>query len=606
VTAHGDPAREQAHEAAHRGVNGEVRVSVPDLDSCLRAFCGENTDFIDALREMNSAFSAGERETLIDQLMLCLRSFYVHQPMKWAKHSVDPVHALTALRRTCGALGDLEFHTAIAHIFKSLRDIHTAYILPKPYSSSVWFLPFNLGAYRDDGTRRIVVDRTVSSFPEASFCRGAEILTWNDQDIERVVHAMGREESGSNHEAQFALGLRMMTIRWLGGSIPPSSHWVTIGYLDPITPGDDEAKRSYREIRLSWRRLLMQARQDGASQWEIPLQAALLLEKDIKSNKAGSSARRKPRRPLCVDRHGLMLNILSERLFRDDSDPSVQPPTEVRSGDTIEPVETSLPQIFTPQRRVLSTDTGPMKFGYLGIAHFLIDEQSFVPEFMRLLKVLPSDQLVIDLRSNAGGNPLCAELVMQFLADRKITPLPFEFLATPEASVWLNGAECDPDFARWGELVSNSVANGFMFSPSRTLTDPAKANKDGRVYKGSVALLVNAITYSTGDIFAALFKDHQVGPIIGEAEVTGGGGADMIDHTDIVAFAPKGAGFRKLPHGARMHLAIRRFLRVGASAGMPVEEAGVRVDYVHQPTIHDFLYNDRDLMVAALQKIKNW
>lgn len=609
MTVAPETERDLAHHTAHRGFEGEIHVNVPDLDACLREICGGNADFLDALKGMSSAYSEADREILIDQLVLCLRSFYVHQPMKWAKHAVDPVRALSALRWTCKGMGDLEFHTAVARIFKSLRDIHTAYILPEPYCSSVWFLPFTMGVHWEDRAPTILVDRTIEGFPETSFRRGAEILTWNGQDIERAVRAVGREESGSNSDAQFAVGLRMMTIRWLGGSIAPNSHWATLGYLEPGVPGGQGAARTYREIRLSWRKLFLHRSQDGASGWEIPLQAELVLEKDFDKSEERTKARKsRHHKPICADRHGLVLHSIAEKLYPPGRTTSGLVPVAEATGETIVALDTEMPQIFTAERRVLLVNDQPTSFGYLRIAHFMASEDDFVPEFKRLLEKVPPDRLIIDLRSNAGGNPYCADQAIHLLADRTIEPLPFEFLATPEANAWLQGpsASNDPDFSRWGMLVNDSVANGFMFSPSRTLADPKKANSGRRVYKGAVALLVNVMTYSTGDIFAALLKDHLVGPIIGEALLTGGGGADMMDHDEIVERAPEHLGYRRLPHGARMHLAIRRFLRVGADAGMPVEEAGVKADYVHLPTANDFFGRDRDLMHAALRKLSSW
>ena len=586
-------ARLRAHEEAHRGIDGAVRVEVPDLDACLAELGASRADFLDALSNMKSKYTTQDRLTLIDQLTISLEAFYVHSPMKWAKHAVDPVRALAGLRRICERMDDLEFHSHIARIFKALRDIHTAYVLPEPYRSSVWFLPFTLEAYFDPGDDhpRIVVDGTLPDFPIESFRRGAEILTWNGRAIEHAVRAVGREESGSNRDAQFANGLRMMTIRWLGGSIAPDSHWVTIGYLDPITR--DGKERAYHEIRLSWTRL---PAGKAAPDWMIPLQAAMFLDDKVEDDDATPTAHA----PVSVDRRGLVLDSISRGLF---VRPAAEAYTAENDTDVIEAIETKRPEVFQAQRRVLQAYGKPVEFGYLRIFNFMVFPTSdFVDEFKRLLTKVPADRLILDLRSNAGGNPHCAEEVMQFLTPREIEPLPFEFLATPGADVWLHGSdpEADPDFGRWGPLVRDSVVNGFMFSPSRTLTSDAQANSTGQIYHGKVALLVDAITYSTGDIFAALFKDHEVGPIIGISQVTGGGGADMMMHDEIVERAPKEAGFKTLPHEAKMHLALRRYLRVGKSAGMPVEEAGVPVDVYHPPTFEDFHAHDSDLMRSAL------
>lgn len=601
-------ARYLAHEQAHRGVDGEVRVQVPDLDQCLTDLGSGQVDFLDELARMSSGYSTADRLALVDQLMLSLEAFYVHQPMKWAKHAVDPIRALSGLRRICERMEDLEFHTAVARIFKSLRDIHTAYVLPDPYRTSVWFLPFTLQAYFDPGdeTPRIVVDGTLKGFPVESFRRGSEVLTWNGRAIEHAVRAIGREESGSNRDAQFANGLRMMTIRWLGGSIAPDSHWVTIGYLDPIS--ETGAVREYHEIRLSWLQLPPVEEKANAPNWMIPLQAAMFLEERVAENRKAAPGGKSRHAPISLDRRGLIVDSISRSLYERAHGSAERSTAEAKVRETIESIESKRPEVFQAGRRVLDAYGKPIEFGYIRIFNFMVyPAKDFADEFARLLKAVPKDRLILDLRSNAGGNPHCAEEVMQFLTPKKIDPLPFEFLATPGADVWLHGKnpEDDPDFGRWGPLVRDSVYNGFMFSPSRTLTSSEDANSTGQIYFGKVALLVDAITYSTGDIFTALFKDHEVGPIIGISQVTGGGGADMMEHSEIVERAPEESGFRDLPKGAKMHLALRRYLRVGAAAGMPVEEAGVPVDYYHPPTLEDFRNHDSDLMRSALGALEN-
>lgn len=592
-----------AHKVAHLGTNGEITVQVPDLDPCLAQLGSGQMAFLDALDEMKSAYTHEDRIALIDQLILSLETFYVHQPMKWAKHAVDPVRALTSLRRICGQMGDLQFHAHVAGIFKSLRDIHTAYILPEPYRSSIWILPFTLQAYwgKDNPTPHIVVDGTLKGFPVETFRRGAELLTWNGRSIEEAVRMIGREESGSNPDAQLANGLRMMTIRWLGGSKVPDSHWVTLGYLAPAK--DDGTERAYHEIRLSWRQLPAAQADDASQGWMIPLQSFLYFDQYVgkRITTADASSDYKS-----LDRSGALLQSLSRNLFDQSPSGALQAPGAEKIKDNVEPLETAMPQVFAVEKRTLVEGATSVDFGYIRIFNFMVDDAAdFVAEFKRMLAIIPQDRLIIDLRGNAGGNPHCADLVMQFLTPHRIRPLPFEFLATSGADKWLNSPDpkADPDFGRWGGIVHDSAINGFMFSPSRTLTSEADANTTGQTYFGKVALLVDAITYSTGDIFSALFKDHAVGPIIGVSHMTGGGGADMMVHSEIVARAPNDMGFANLPHAAEMHLALRRCLRVGAAAGMPIEEAGVPVDVHHPRSLDDFHHNDRDLMCTALGAI---
>ena len=51
-----------------------------------------------------------------------------------------------------------------------------------------------------------------------------------------------------------------------------------------------------------------------------------------------------------------------------------------------------------------------------------------------------------------------------------------------------------------------------------------------------------------------------------------------------------------LPPGAGLRLAIRRSLRVGARAGIPVEDLGVRADHMRPVTRRDLLDANADLL----------
>ena len=54
-----------------------------------------------------------------------------------------------------------------------------------------------------------------------------------------------------------------------------------------------------------------------------------------------------------------------------------------------------------------------------------------------------------------------------------------------------------------------------------------------------------------------------------------------------------------LPNGANMRVAIRRTTRVGANAGLPLEDLGVVPDKTHELTRNDVLNNNPDLINEA-------
>ncbi|MGH3916202.1 MAG: hypothetical protein ACRDTC_22770 [Pseudonocardiaceae bacterium] len=59
--------------------------------------------------------------------------------------------------------------------------------------------------------------------------------------------------------------------------------------------------------------------------------------------------------------------------------------------------------------------------------------------------------------------------------------------------------------------------------------------------------------------------------------------------------------YPELPHGANMRVSIRRTLRVGTRARMPVEDLGVRPDHRHLMTRADLLADNVDLLARAAQ-----
>lgn len=108
-------------------------------------------------------------------------------------------------------------------IFTSLRDGHTNYMLPKPFSYYYAVLPFLVESYvdKDDNTHFLVTQigfpdwlnvpsNLRQSFPP-TFNVGVEIEYWNGVPIHRAVDINANKNYGSNPSARFARGLEAMT-----------------------------------------------------------------------------------------------------------------------------------------------------------------------------------------------------------------------------------------------------------------------------------------------------------------------------------------------------------------------------------------------------------
>jgi hypothetical protein len=65
------------------------------------------------------------------------QEFYVHLPLKRAMHACDPVQRLRLLRNRHSGMSDRRFHDEMIDIVSSVRDLHTNYVLPRPYKGKV-------------------------------------------------------------------------------------------------------------------------------------------------------------------------------------------------------------------------------------------------------------------------------------------------------------------------------------------------------------------------------------------------------------------------------------------------------------------------------------
>jgi len=110
------------------------------------------------------------------------------------------------------------------------------------------------------------------------------------------------------------------------------------------------------------------------------------------------------------------------------------------------------------------------------------------------------------------------------------------------------------------------------------------------VYQGPVVLLVDALTYSAADMFAAGFADNGIGVIIGADPSTGGGGANKWSHSQLLELGTAGPGLQELPQGTEMSLAFLRCTRTGpATQGLAIEDLGVETDIVVPRALADLI-----------------
>lgn len=519
-----------------------------------------------------------ERKVIVRQALILIEQNYAHLPLKRAMHAIDPVQRLRLLLQTLEQAPaaaqplESEFHRELTDIFTSVRDLHTNYLLPAPFNRMTAFLPFMVEDYFEGGKRKYVVSHFTTGFNHPTFVPGVEVVYWNGVPIERAVLNNAQRYAGSNREARHARGVQTLTTRALRIALPPDEQWVIVGYKP--------ANGSLQEIRVDWMvNPPLPNGSDGVDEGTDLASSAVLgldLEQDI-------------------------IQRVRKALFAPkvvEAEKKVA--AKVEAGAQLGALESTMPDIFEARR--VTTPSGT--FGYLRIRTFNEgDVEAFVNEFIRLVTALPQNGLIIDVRGNGGGVIMNGELILQVLTPRRIEPEPVQFINTP-----LNLDICRRhgsssqivDLSMWVESMQQALQTGAAFSAGFPITDPRDCNVIGQKYVGPVVLIIDALCYSTTDIFAAGFQDHEIGPVLGADGNTGAGGANVWTH-DLLRNLVPGAGsvYQPLPNGAGMRVSMRRTLRVGRRAGTPVEDLGVVPDERHFMTRNDLINDNQDLINKA-------
>ncbi|MGA9598420.1 MAG: amidohydrolase family protein, partial [Acidimicrobiia bacterium] len=510
--------------------------------------------------ELNRAtglLSLEDRKLLVDQARVLLEDAYVHLQLKRSMHAVEPIQRLRLLRHELerntesSVEPEAQFHRKLTEIFTDLRDLHTNYLLPSPFKEHTAFLPFLAEECFDpDGTAHYLVTKLAPDFNHPTFTPGAELLYWNGTPIRAAIQANADRQAGSNPAASFSRGLDALTIRPLIRSLPPDEEWVVITYR--------AADGRELELRLDWKVWAPGDAPGVDPDGGASMDTAATLGYDIQTD-AVNQARKMLYAPASIRAE----TSIGARM--------------VDMGADV--LATTMPTIF--RAREVTTPAGT--FGYVRIFSFNVpDADGFVAEFVRLAEQLPGSGLIIDVRNNGGGLITAAERLLQVLTPQRIEPSPAQFATTPLMRRLVEGHSPSPldatfDLSAWEPSIDLAVQTGAAYSTAHPITEPSSANTIGQRYHGPVVLITDALCYSATDMFAAGFQDHDIGSVVGVADATGAGGANVWTHELLRALlaATGDNPLAPLPHGAGMRVAVRRTLRVGAQSGTPVEDLGV-------------------------------
>lgn len=510
----------------------------------------------------DGALDGGQRLQVVDTLLDVLAGAYCHLPHKRAAYAVDPIQGLRLLRRRCVEMGDEEFHRAVTALVTSLRDGHTRYRGPRALHGRVAVLPFLVEAYTEDGTEHFVVSKVSGRVPEVderSFVPGVRLLTWNAVPFARAVDLHAERETGSHPDARRLRGLQSLTQRALDHVPPPDELWVQLGY--------QALDGSMREVRIPWRTIDL----PPARSADIASGAAMRLARDpaaeavrrAKADLFGPTARRSETRSA----------VLAESF-----------------GDVV---------------RATTVETPRGRIGHLRMWSFdVADDDAFLAEVARLLTEMPAAGLVVDLRGNPGGLIWAAERMLQlFTGRRPIVPTRFELLASPLTLAMARSPFNRFELGGWAASLEDAVVTGEPYSRPLPLTDPEWCNDTARAYDGPVVAVVDAATYSAGDLFAAGWVDNGVGPLVSVGRASGGGGANVWSYLQLCdAVAGSEMSLPRLPEGVDLTISVRRAIRSGAADGLLLEDVGVD-GIPYAMTQRDLLEGNSDLLAFCAEQL---
>jgi hypothetical protein len=574
------PVSSREHRSRKPGSGRDRSTPPASLDQAAAKETDDNLGAVETLVEFlatTGELSTADKERLIDQALILMESFFVHLPLKRAMHAIDPIQRLKLLRRRHPQLSERGFHDEMISIFNHLRDLHTNYVLPEPFRSRTAFVPFRIEEYFEGKRRRYVVTQVSPLVDDPQFKPGVTVTHWNNIPINRAVELNAEREAGSNVHARRARGVASMTIRWMGMSLPPDEETVTVRY---------RAGNRSREIDFDWQVIKPDSPATGLDVIGELGELSKVLGVDAKVE----CERRVLKLLFSPDAMRLERSMATYMRRRSTDGAAAVPPDGVDLAQV-----STMPDVFKDFRDVTAAGR---TFGYIRITTFNVsDDQQFLKEFIRLASQLSQDGLILDVRGNGGGLIHAGERLLQLLTPGRIEPCRLHFLNTP---LTRKLCEANPFVGQWKDSIAQAIETGETFSQGFPLLPLEQYNDIGQVYQGPIVLVTDALCYSTTDIFAAGFQDHNIGKILGVSGNTGAGGANVWTHELLRDLLPGASSVLKpLPKGSSFRVAIRRVTRVGERMGTPIEDLGVVPDETHEMTRDDLLNGNQDLIQKA-------
>jgi hypothetical protein len=413
------------------------------------------------------------RHRIVNQIRLILMNFYVNLERKKSQYGFDPVRALDLLGPLLESSTDAEFHQTIVQLVARTRDRHLTFRGWSPLGFSA-VLPLIIERCLVDGTTKYVVSKITPGFPTKNLKTEAIVTHWNGIPIERFVRLNANIYDGGNEASAFARSLAFLTQRPLDQFATPLEEWVDLRF---------SLREATHEERFAWQGFAI----DPA-----------LVTPPVGRTITGFGG----------DIQLLNLQRIKQIQFAITSfDPLPAPITTL--------VERGIPNIIGKTRNFdygsVTTDNGT--FGYVRLWHFgATDPDDIAKDFITAFQVMPRNGLIIDMRGNAGGYIAAGERCLQLFTPSSITPTRFQFRVTTAIRRMIAATN---EFGPWKQSIGEAFATGEFYTQGFPIEGGDEdANRIGQKYFGPVVLITDALAYSTADMFAAGFIDHNIGRVV--------------------------------------------------------------------------------------------
>lgn len=540
---------------------------------------GLDRETMDRKTEAAAELEVVDAARIVDELTRVIEGIYVHLPLKRAMYGIDPIQQLRRLkdRISSESMDAATFHAQVARILADLRDAHTTYLGPAAREGVVARLPFLVEQYGPAEQPRFLVSKVIADLvDDEHFVEGVELEYWNGTPIADAVQQHAENERGGRPDSAMARAVDSLTFRPLGFVPMPVEHWVVVGYR----PAGSSSNEQTKEVRLSWRFILPEEGPVAVRPTEAAATAVAI----------------HPDRAVVRRAKKLSFN---PTLWRTEQADRVGPkPRAATEGQW-------MVGRFQDNVSARTVTIDGNQIGYLRLWSFdLNDDDGFVSEVVELLELLPQNGLIIDLRGNPGGLIWAAERLLQLFTPQPVEPTRFSLLATELTRAMSDAPQNRRSLSPWRRSLGDAAGTGEVYSQGVPITSVERCNDRGQVYGGPVVAVVDATTYSAGDLFAAGFADNNIGTIVSIGKATGAGGANVWRSDTLRAMlSGTGQDLDQLPGGAGFTMSVRRATRVGASEGAPIEDVGIAGHRPYAMTRADLLDGNVDLLTLCSRLI---